>query len=150
MICNVHGESDHFPKGKGWKCRECYNLYMSDYMTRRYHRRREEWLDRLGRQCVDCGTTQELEFDHEIAEYKEYNIAKILSGGSNAKVEYEMLKCVLRCAACHLTKSLQMQDMYNVSHGGGESGKRNCPCAPCKEVKASYMKEYMKTYNRIR
>ncbi len=29
-----------------------------------------------------------------------------------------------------------------VEHGGGLSGKKNCPCTPCKDRKAAYMQTY--------
>lgn len=82
-----------------------YNPEMNRYMKDRYTRRRNEWLVKLGGACVECGTVEQLEFDHIDPRTKEYSIAKILSGGSEAKVAAEMAKCQLLCHEHHLNKS---------------------------------------------
>lgn len=84
-----------------------YNQDMNRYMKERYTRRRTEWLDKLGGRCVVCGTTELLEFDHIDVLAKEYAIAKILSGGSEAKVASEMAKCQLLCNEHHKEKTKQ-------------------------------------------
>ncbi len=72
------------------------NEYMRVYMLARYHRRRGEWVERLGGVCVDCGTNEGLEFDHDDPALKTVNVAKILAGGSEARVTAEMELCVPR------------------------------------------------------
>lgn len=54
----------------------------------------------------------------------------------------ELNKCQLLCRPCHLKKSQTDGSSRAVEHGGGESGKKNCPCAPCKARKAEYMANY--------
>ena len=112
--------------------------YMSDYMVKRYHERRAYWLESLGGKCIVCATTEDLEFDHIEASKKEYNISKILSTGSETKVEYEMAKCQLLCKEHHLDKSFREGDMKIVGHGEGLTGKRNCYCDLCKPLKNAY------------
>lgn len=82
-----------------------YNVEMNNYMKERYFRRRQEWLDRLGGSCVECGTKEKLEFDHIDPATKQYPIAKILSGGSEVKVALEMAKCQLLCHEHHKAKT---------------------------------------------
>jgi 5-methylcytosine-specific restriction endonuclease McrA len=82
-----------------------YNSEMNRYMKERYHRRREYWKAALGGECAECGSTDDLEFDHIVAEEKSYPIAKILSGGSEKKVAEEMAKCQLLCRPHHIEKS---------------------------------------------
>jgi hypothetical protein len=60
----------------------------------------------------------------------------------------ELAKCQLLCPPHHLEKSMRQGAFGAVGHGGGASGKKNCPCVPCKARKAAYMKVYKKTYVR--
>lgn len=80
------------------------NEYMREYMNKRYHRLRTEYLELLGGQCVDCGSLDNLEFDHVDYKQKTYSIAKILTH-KRTKVLAELEKCVLRCTDCHIEKS---------------------------------------------
>jgi hypothetical protein len=54
----------------------------------------------------------------------------------------ELSKCQLLCNDCHLDKSKLEGSLGTVDHGGGISGKKNCPCVLCKTRKAEYMKNY--------
>lgn len=117
-----------------------YNEYMRQYMLARYHERRKQAVEKLGALCVDCGTSEELEFDHADASTKEFNISKIWSY-KQERFESELSKCVLRCHSCHVEKSRQ-SDWRIVGHGEGVSGKKNCKCEPCRKRKAEYMKNY--------
>lgn len=122
------------------KCRECYNFYMKEYQKLRYKKRRDEAIASLGGKCAHCSSVNNLELDHIDASTKTYEIGKIIGGGSKAKVEAELAKCQVLCKDCHITKSYAEGDIYSVDHGGGTSGKKNCPCTLCKNKKAEYMK----------
>jgi 5-methylcytosine-specific restriction endonuclease McrA len=101
--------------------------------------RRKRALDYLGNQCVICGVTTALQFDHIDPDSKVFGIA----GNLNRKwpvLKEELDKCQLLCQQHHREKTIRES---SVEHGGGLSGKKNCPCALCKARKA----EYMKTYN---
>ena len=124
------------------RCRSCYNSYMRKYMNARYHRRRSLWLDRLGGECVECGSKELLNFDHIDASSKTCDVAKILGSGSEAKVLEEMAKCQLLCEKHHLEKSLREGDIYNVGHGEGVTGKRNCRCSLCGPLKNEYLRKF--------
>lgn len=78
---------------------------MRIYMKARYERRRAAAVEQLGGKCVDCNTVDGLEFDHVDSTTKSHSLAKILAGGSEAKVQAELAKCVLRCRPCHEDKS---------------------------------------------
>lgn len=98
-----------------------YNPQMNSYMKERYARRRNFWLNKLGGVCVVCGANEGLHFDHINPLTKEYAIAKILSGGSEAKVSAEMAKCQLLCLEHHKEKTridLQIIRQASVAQSG--------------------------------
>jgi len=115
--------------------------YHRVYNRERYRRLRAEYITKLGGQCIDCGSVENLEFDHDDASIKSFDIGKLLNY-SKAVREMELKKCVLRCSSCHKKKSVRAGDVWTVEHGGGVSGKRNCPCIPCKQKKTEYMRNY--------
>lgn len=115
-------------------------LNRAEYDLNRYYERKAMCIEILGGHCVDCNTTQMLEFDHLMKETKLYNISTIILHGDE-KLFSELEKCVLRCYRCHKLKS---SFESGVLHGGGLSGKRNCKCIPCKARKAEYMRYYKK------
>jgi 5-methylcytosine-specific restriction endonuclease McrA len=133
------------------KNREEYNAYMREYQKSRYYRRRLEAIAFLGGKCVSCGQTEELEFDHVDPSDKTYNVARILTGGSEQKVREELEKCQLLCKKCHDKKTYAVGgDQKTVDHGQGSSGKRNCTCSLCKAKKAEYMKIKKAQYQAAR
>jgi hypothetical protein len=88
----------------GRKCHDCYNAYMRRYMLRRYHQRRKLAVAKLGGKCIDCGTQQDLELDHDDPKSKRFSIAKIWSY-SDGRFGTELAKCLLRCTSCHKIKT---------------------------------------------
>lgn len=123
---------------------EQYNEYMRVYMLDRYHERRAEAVRRLGGRCAVCGVTEDLEIDHIDPALKSFNISSLWSV-SKKRFEAELEKCQALCKVHHIEKTRREQ---SVDHGGGMSGKRNCPCRPCKQRKAEYMTTYMASYVR--
>lgn len=123
-----------------------YNEYMRQYMIRRYHQRRQEALNLLGGQCVDCGSTENLEFDHTKAKDKSFDIGRVWSYKQETFLA-EISKCVIRCRDCHANKS-RKHDWNVVEHGGGVSGKNRCKCGPCRKQKALYMRNYRRKDRR--
>lgn len=120
------------------KCRDCYNAYMRIYMQARYAARREEAVSFLGSRCIDCGSTDELEFDHADRALKTGEIGQLMTY-SITRFWLEIKKCVLRCRECHQAKTSREQ---SVEHGGGVSGKRNCYCDKCAPLKRKYNQEW--------
>jgi hypothetical protein len=115
--------------------RDRYNAYMRVYMTARYHRRRAMAIALLGGKCVECGTTENLELDHIDPASKTFNVGSRTV--SEARYLEELKLCQLLCTHHHKIKTATGN---SVEHGGGLSGKKNCKCDPCKEVKRLYYK----------
>lgn len=116
------------------------NEYMKAYMLERYHRRRSQAIEILGGRCVDCGNTEQIEFDHVNPEDKSFNVAKAFTSMAEKKLWLEITKCALRCKPCHKFKTDMIDNA--VGHGEGKTGKRNCRCDLCKPLKNMYAKEF--------
>ncbi len=142
------------------KDKDAYNAYMREYMNKRYHRLRQEYIDAMGGKCVDCPETENLEFDHQDAQTKTFNLAKILTH-SKAKRETELAKCVLRCTSCHdaHTKE-QWQSGELVPWNKGLRGEyfhgtarmyheQACRCDKCKKAKRLYRDGLCTSYDIV-
>lgn len=92
----------------------------------------------LGGSCVDCGSTERLEFDHIDPLTKEFPIA---SAGTVSEDRFwaEVRKCVLRCRPCHQQKTIQDfgQQPARGRHGT-ISSYRYCHCAKCRAAIRRY------------
>jgi len=138
-ICIVDGcPLESLPQSNKSRCRTHYNEYMKKYTLARYHRRRAEWIEKLGGICEVCGTTERLEFDHKVASEKEFDVSKMISGASETKLAAEMNKCHLLCHDHHVEKSISEGDIKTVNHGGGLTGKYHCQCDLCGPLKNAY------------
>lgn len=115
----------------------------SEYDLNRYHTRRRLCIAELGGVCVDCGTDENLQFDHIDAATKKYEISLILLHG-DAKLFAELRKCVLRCKPCHDRKTIEFGET-----GGGHNKIQNpqhgsaimyhtygCRCLDCKYARS--------------
>lgn len=111
-------------------------------MLARYHRRRAEAISKLGGQCAHCGTIENLEFDHIVASNKSYNIGKLFTSASEAKLASELSKCQLLCTECHKIKTAVEKDSRVVEHGGGKIGKKACYCELCGPLKREWQRLY--------
>lgn len=106
------------------------------YELERYYKRRAIGIERLGSKCVECGTTEELEFDHIDETTKLFNV------GANWSINLEewlaeIDKCQLLCKTHHKIKTSQ-----KLTHNRWRYLRYRCRCAECK---ADY-----KIYRRIR
>lgn len=67
-------------------------------------------MAQLGGVCVDCDNSDErvLQFDHMDPSTKARNISALMTRIDmlDPTLELEMRKCVIRCANCHIIKSL--------------------------------------------
>ncbi len=63
----------------------------------------------LGGKCVDCGRTDELQFDHKDPTTKITNIARLLTSSWD-KIKIELVKCQLLCYDCHHNKTIESKD----------------------------------------
>lgn len=121
--------------------REQYNAYMAQYMKKRMADRRAKAIIQLGGKCVQCGSTENLEFDHvnRDPDPRSRRGRGTMWTFSEKRLQAELEKCQLLCHDCHHEKTM---GEISVPHGGGLSGKKNCPCVPCKQRKAEYMANY--------
>lgn len=128
-------ESSQVPKG-------CLMFDQKAYAREYYRNRRrsgkEYALKKLGEKCVQCGSTERLEFDHVDLSTKSYNISHLYEK-SKELLDAELLKCQLLCSKCHKAKT--GRDYTYLDHGKGMSGKKGCMCTLCKEARAAYDKE---------
>lgn len=128
------------PAVNSGKCREHYNEYMNTYRRER-HRRVKTWaVEHLGGCCTQCGATRDLEFDHVDPLSKTLDVSVAFTRWSRQRLLDELAKCQLLCPSCHDAKTVEQGSWWGVEHGGGASGKRNCPCVPCKTRKSEYQR----------
>lgn len=107
---------------------------MAKYMLARYRTRRNAAIEILGGKCVICGSIENLEIDHIDPSTKTMSVSKMWSC-SQEKYDAEIQLCQLLCNEHHKAKTSQE---LRVPHGGGVSGKRNCPCELCRAKKREY------------
>ena len=79
---------------------------------------REILLEKLGGKCVECGSTEALEFDHIDPALKSFNIS---AGYHKPKeiLENELAKCQILCNKCHIEKSKKDLKFRPKSCAGG-------------------------------
>ena len=109
-----------------------------EYDKLRYEKYRDIIFEYMGGSCVLCRSTNSLEIDHIDPAEKSFSVLARWNKGLEA-LKPELAKCQLLCGACHKQKTIEGQ---SVAHGGGTSGKRNCPCVDCKRKKAEYNRNY--------
>lgn len=121
------------------KDKEQYNLYMNDYMKRRYNKRRIAVIEQFGGQCSRCISKDELQFHHIDRSSKTMTIAKTASL-SESRWQEELAKCELLCADCH-----RKHHKSNHPHGDVKRYWRGCKCELCKQANAEYSRRYRST-----
>lgn len=84
--------------------REKYNAYQRTYQRQRWLQRRKELIALLGGKCVQCGATENLEFDHIDPATKSFSIGSRTTA-SKERMMAEIKKCQLLCHACHEKKT---------------------------------------------
>jgi 5-methylcytosine-specific restriction endonuclease McrA len=88
--------------------------YMRGYIRERRRWRRQRLIEMLGGECVRCGTTDDLEFDHIDPSTKLFAVGSDMSRAW-AKLVEEALKTQLLCRPCHVEKG--REDRPEPSHG---------------------------------
>jgi 5-methylcytosine-specific restriction endonuclease McrA len=107
--------------------------YMRTYIKARRKVRRARLIELLGGQCVRCGSTDELEFDHIDPETKVFAVGSDMSRAWDKLVE-EALKCQLLCRECHVVKGIE--DRPEPAHSYYRYWYYGCRCATCKAANA--------------
>lgn len=116
--------------------------YMREYMLNRYHRRRKEAIEKLGKKCKNCGKTENLDIDHIDPNTKSFTIARCGSA-SEERWQQELEKCQLLCKSCHNAKTLKDNGQVSAKEVHGTlSSYRYCKCDLCREAKSRHNKEY--------
>ena len=110
----------------------------SEFDRQRYFERKDLLLDFLGRECISCGSTDLIEFDHIDPSTKKFSIMSKWNSPMEVLIP-EIRKCQPLCHNCHKEKS---KGPRSVDHGEGASGKKNCKCSPCKDRKNEYMRAW--------
>jgi hypothetical protein len=96
--------------------------------------RRARLIEMLGGECVRCGATEDLEFDHVDPSTKIFAVCAGLSRAWDVLVE-EAAKTQLLCKPCHMAKGAE--DRPNLKHGTYYVyWYWNCRCDPCRAANA--------------
>ena|SRR6478735_5249227 len=89
-----------------YKHKEDYNAYLNQYMKDRWTKRRALAVEKLGGECIECGETESLEFDHIDPSTKIMTVARA-SSRSEEFFWAEVSKCQLLCKPHHKIKTAQ-------------------------------------------
>lgn len=112
----------------------------SKYNLERYHNLMAQAREALGGQCKECGSKDDLQFDHIDPSTKDHTVTTFKSLSS---FWAEVSKCQLLCVPCHISKTLTDRGQVSARGTHGTlSSYRYCKCDQCKQVKAEYMKKY--------
>ncbi len=108
----------------------------AEYERLRYHQRRAAEVDALGGKCAQCGSTEQLEFDHVEPEDKSFNVAERWSIGLGSW-HAETSKCQLLCRDCHQEKTLAWH-AQRAAHNRWRYQKHGCRCDECRADYSAY------------
>jgi 5-methylcytosine-specific restriction endonuclease McrA len=80
---------------------------------------REILIDKMGGKCIECGSKEQLEFDHIDPSTKNFNISSAYNKTKEELFE-ELTKCQLLCNKCHLKKTKNNRDFVpKTNYNGG-------------------------------
>jgi hypothetical protein len=114
--------------------------YIKKYMLKRYWKRRNETLEKLGGCCRICKTKEKLELDHIDPNSKSFEISQIWNYRKEV-FNKEIEKCQILCKKCHIEKTLIDNNKISAKNTHGTlSSLRYCKCGLCKKAKSEYMK----------
>lgn len=112
--------------------------YLVKYNRKRRFERRNELIKYLGGKCANCGTTEDLEFDHINPKTIEFRIgSKLLFKW--ARLLKEAKKCQLLCKPCHRNKTNIDNNFQPPLHGTVNMyNNHRCRCVKCKNAWSKY------------
>lgn len=77
---------------------------------RYYEKRKDELLGILGRECVKCGSTSDIEFDHVDPSTKSFTVMQKWNFPMEVLIS-EIAKCQPLCSKCHKEKPLRTTEL---------------------------------------
>jgi 5-methylcytosine-specific restriction endonuclease McrA len=91
-----------------------------------------------GKQCVKCGSTENLQLDHVDPKTKDLRLKKgtNLWSWSPVRRETEIAKCQVLCYPCHRIKTTEELSSVVVHGSKTMYSKYVCRCDPCREFKS--------------
>lgn len=113
--------------------------------------RKAKLIDMLGEVCADCGTTDDLQFDHvnEDRQDPTYHDSATIShmiDGPWDKLIDEIRKCQLLCIGCHAKKSMAYRWPTLPPHGSySRYVNQKCRCDDCRKANARYKLEHKRS-----
>lgn len=123
-----------------------YLVYIKQYQQRRRTKRREYAINKLGGKCTNCGTIENLEFDHVIPinEPKGKRRISELLTARIYRLNAELELCQLLCEECHKIKTAFEDRQHASKTHGTLSSVRYCKpiCDACRIVRDKYQQEY--------
>jgi 5-methylcytosine-specific restriction endonuclease McrA len=120
--------------------------YLLDYQKRWMAKRRLEWIQSQGGQCVGCGSKERLEIDHKDPSTKEFPVSIIWSWSEERRFK-ELAKCQVLCEDCHKGKTTYEAISFPENSHGTVTGyeTHGCRCDKCKLwKKIKNKKRYLK------
>ena len=108
----------------------------------------KKWcLEYLGSRCVNCNSTDILEFDHIDPSTKKFCIATRYDFSRN-RLKVELDKCQLLCNSCHWLKTREdrrtleyyIKNKKTIHGTSSMYANNNCRCIPCKAAWNEYVK----------
>jgi hypothetical protein len=125
-----------------------------------WRKRTREWaVALLGGACADCGTADDLDFDHTDPAAKEFAVSVgIRDGYGRARLLPEIMKCELRCRPCHLAKTLASGEntgggwnkIPNPQHGTCILYNGGCRCNSCLIWRLAYRRRLVDAQGNLR
>lgn len=121
------------------------------------YKRKAEAIQLLGSECVNCGSTKRLEFDHvkNDREDEGHMISRMLENDWEKLLE-ELKKCQLLCVSCHRIKTgndvrpldfdiVKEYPAQNDGHGTHSMYvSHKCRCKHCRAANSVYSRKYMR------
>jgi len=101
-----------------------------------YHACRAKLIEFMGGRCVECGTTEDLHFDHVDPATKSFPIQGTMSP-DNPRHRAELDKCQLLCRPHHEAKTARERTGF--THGTTTGWmKKKCDCDACATAKRAW------------
>lgn len=117
------------------------NEFMRPYLRERWNNRRSASIEKLGGVCVNCGSKEQLEFDHIEPSTKLFTLSSV-PFASEIRWQAELSKCQLLCHSCHKEKSSSEGSF------GDDDKEYNCSCGKVLPSRKAYAghKRWCKTF----